>query len=96
MKELNEKLILFIAAGLSLIGVGFNLLFPYHKDIEVKSPNSIKQYEPINIREALTINSEWPEAREQAIGEMFDLFTPPEIFINENGDFVFDPVCGYS
>ena len=33
MKELNEKLILFIAAGLSLIGVGFNLLFPYHKDI---------------------------------------------------------------
>ena len=31
------------------------------------------------------------KAEEQAKGEMFDLFTPPEIFIDENGNFVFRP-----
>ena len=89
MKELNEKLIISIAIVLLVIGLSFIFLFPSQKSIEAKAPSSIKQYIPIDIREAVAFNSEWPEAKEQAKGEMFDLFTPPEIFINQNGDFVF-------
>ena len=91
MKELNEKLIISIALGLLVVGLSFIFLFPSQKRVEAKAPSSIKPYIPIDIREASDFNSEWPEAKEQAKGEMFDLFTPPEIFINENGDFVFRP-----
>ena len=91
MKELNEKLIISIALVLIVIGLGFIFLFPSEDIIEKKVPDSIKQYTSIDIRETAAFNAEWPEAREQAKGEMFDLFTPPEIFINEKGDFVFRP-----
>ena len=91
MKELNEKLIISIAVGLLVIGLSFIFLFPSQKSIEANAPSSIKPYSPIDIREAIAFDSEWPEAEEQAKGEMFDLFTPPEIFINESGDFVFRP-----
>ena len=88
MKELNEKLILLIAVILLGIGLSFVFLFPSEEIIEAKAPSAIKQYVPIDIREAETFDSEWPEAKEQAKGEMFDLFTPPEIFIKD-GEFVF-------
>lgn len=91
MKELNEKLIITMALGLLAIGLGFNFYFPSQKSIEAQAPSSIKKYQPIDIADAMAVNSEWPEAKEQAKGEMFDLFTPPEIFINENGEFVFRP-----
>ncbi len=91
MKELNEKLIISIAVGLLVIGLGFHFLFPSEKSIEAKAPSSIKQYNSIDIPEAIAVNSEWPEAKEQSKGELFDLFTPPEIFINEDGEFVFRP-----
>ena len=91
MKELNEKLIISIAVGFLVIGIGFNLLFPSQKSIFAEAPSMIKPYKPIEIRQAAAFNSEWPEAKEQAKGEMYDLFTPPEIFLSENGDFVFRP-----
>ena len=91
MKELNEKLIISIAVVLIVIGLSFIFFFPSQKSIEANAPSLIKTYNPIDIRESVALNSEWPEANEQAKGEMFDLFTPPEIFINENGDFVFRP-----
>ena len=91
MKELNVKLIISIAVGFLVIGIGFNLLYPSQKSIFAKAPSTIKPYKPIEIRQAPTFNSEWPEAKEQAKGEMYDLFTPPEIFLSENGDFVFRP-----
>ena len=91
MKELNEKLIISLAVVLLAIGGGFYFLFPSQKGVEAKTPNFVKQYTPIDIREGLASNPDWPEAKEQAKGEMFDLFTPPEIFINDKGDFVFRP-----
>ena len=91
MKELNEKIIISVAVVLIIFGIGFFYLFPSQNAIDDKSPTSIKEYIPIDIREAIASNPEWPKAQEQAKGEMFDLFTPPEIFINENGDFVFRP-----
>ena len=91
MKALNEKLIISVAVLLIILGFGFFSLFPSQKAINAELPTSIKEYIPIDIREAVTFNPEWPKAKEQAKGEMFDLFTPPEIFINQNGDFVFRP-----
>ena len=91
MKELNEKLILSISALLLVVGLGFNFLYPSQISIEAKAPTAIKEYNSIDIPEALAVNVEWPVAKEQAKGEMFDLFTPPEIYINENGEFVFRP-----
>jgi hypothetical protein len=91
MKELNEKLIISISAILLVIGLGFNFLYPSQKSIEAKAPTTIKEYNSIDIPEALAVNADWPEPQEQAKGEMFDLFTPPEIYINQNGEFVFRP-----
>ena len=91
MKELNEKLIISIAGALLIIGLVFNFLFPSQKSIEAKAPSAIKEYSPIDIPEAMAVNVEWPKAKEQAKGEMFDLYTPPEIYLNENGEFVFRP-----
>jgi len=91
MKELNEKLILSISALLLIVGLGFNFLYPSQISIEAKAPTVIKEYKSVDIPEALAVNAEWPVAKEQAKGEMFDLFTPPEIYINENGEFVFRP-----
>ena len=91
MKEINEKIIILIAAFLLLISVAFSFIFPKENAIEAKDAYPIKSYNPIDIPEAYLGAIEWPEATEQAKGEMFDLFTPPEIFINENGEFVFLP-----
>jgi hypothetical protein len=91
MKELNEKLILTIAGGLLIIGLGFYFLFPSENNVEAKVPSSIKPYQTIDIPEAAAVNADWPKAKEQAKGEMFDLFTPPEIYINGRGEFVFRP-----
>ena len=91
MKELNEKKIILASICLLLIGLGFNFLFPSSDEIKVKVPSTLKNYKLISIPEATASNAEWPEAREQDKGEMFDLFTPPEIFIDEDGNFVFRP-----
>ena len=66
-------------------------MYPSIDDIGAKSPSVVYDYEQIDIREAIENDPEWPKAEEQAKGEMFDLFTPPEIFIDENGNFVFRP-----
>lgn len=91
MKELNEKLILSIAGGLLIIGLGFYFLFPSEKNVETKAPTILKPYQAIDIPEAAAVNADWPKAKEQAKGELFDLFTPPEIYINGRGEFVFRP-----
>ena len=50
---------------------------------------SIKAYESIALPTSATLNADWPEAQEQAKGELYDLFTPPEIYVNSRGEFVF-------
>ena len=90
MKELNEKVILLISIILLAIGIGFNFLYPSQTVVDAKPPSAVKKYNSVEIAEALAVNADWPEAREQSKGEMFDLFTPPEIFI-KNGEFLFRP-----
>lgn len=89
MKELNEKLIVAIAGVLLLAGFAFYILFPSEKAPERQAPASIKAYDSIALPTSATVNAEWPEAQEQAKGELYDLFTPPEIYVNSRGEFVF-------
>ena len=91
MKDLNEKLILAITAVLFVAGLAFFVLFPSNKEISVKSPKSEKRFSTVAIESFESTQADWPEASEQAKGEMYDLFTPPEIYINALGEFVFRP-----
>ena len=90
MKELNEKLIISIAFSMMLLGIGFIFLFPSQNNVGAKAPSVYRDYIPIDVRDTAKFNSQWAEAKEQAKGEMFDLFTPPEIYILD-GAFVFRP-----
>ena len=89
MKELNGKLILLFAFCFLGLGVGFYILFPSESMEKVRVPSIIKKYASIDIKESKALSSEWPKAEEQAKGEMFDLFTPPEIYINKSEIFCF-------
>ena len=91
MKEFNEKIIILIAIVLLSFGVVFYYFFPTKKSIAASLPSTVKSYVSIETNKAVASNADWPEAEEQSEGEMFDLFTPPEIFIDENGDFLFRP-----
>ena len=89
MKELNEKLIVAIAGALLVAGSAFYALFPSEKSPARQTPASTKAYESIALPTSATVNADWPEAQEQAKGELYDLFTPPEIYVNSRGEFVF-------
>ncbi|MAV39569.1 MAG: hypothetical protein CML12_03205 [Puniceicoccaceae bacterium] len=89
MKELNEKLIIAIAGVLLLAGLAFYVLFPSEKSPMTEEPTSVKAYDSIALPTSVTVNADWPEAQEQAKGELYDLFTPPEIYVNSRGEFVF-------
>ena len=91
MKDINDKLILAISVGLFVIGLAFFVLFPNSKSESNISPKVEKTFSSVDLPTFETTQADWPEATEQAKGEMYDLFTPPEIYINARGEFVFRP-----
>ena len=90
MNKIYDKLLLLTALLLLAGGVFLYL----QKSGAVPSPDA-----PINIQTAdnpylpETVSSQtpgevnWPEASEQSTGWRYDVFTPPKIFIDENGQF---------
>lgn len=48
------------------------------------------QYEPIPVPVFDETIALWPNASEQAPGELYDVFTPPAIWIDKNGTFIFE------
>ena len=90
MNKIYDKLLL-VTALLILAGGVFLYL---QKSGAVPSLNA-----PINVQTAdnayipETVSSQtpsdvnWPEAPEQSTGWRYDVFTPPKIFIDENGQF---------
>lgn len=91
MKDINDKLILAISVGLFVVGLAFFVLFPNNKGVSSTSPKLEKTFSSVDLPTFGTTQADWPEATEQAKGEMYDLFTPPEIYINARGEFVFRP-----
>ena len=92
MKFSYDKLLFSIGVLLLLAGIGFfaiNTNTISSADAEVSQPDS-KQYEPIPVPEFDENIAVWPNAVEQAPGELYDVFTPPAIWIDKEGTFIFE------
>ena len=92
MKFSYDKLLFGIGVLLLLAGIGFfviNTNTISSADAEVSQPGS-KQYEPIPVPEFDENIAVWPNAVEQAPGELYDVFTPPAIWIDKEGTFIFE------
>ena len=92
MKFAYDKLLLGFGGLAFLAGIGF-YLFSLNKistssaDISQVGSN---QYEPIPVPVFDETISIWPSAVEQAPGELYDVFTPPAIWIDKEGTFIFE------
>ena len=93
MNKIYDKLLLALAVLVLLAGVGFYLVkstalssaqLQYGKPVD-------HPYQTIPVRQASGDTATWPEATEQAPGELYDVFTPPKIYIDKNGTFKFTP-----
>lgn len=45
-------------------------------------------YRPVAVETAANASANWPEPEEQSTGWVYDVFTPPKIYLDENGRFV--------
>ncbi len=92
MNKLYDKLLLVVAILALLAGVGFYVT----KSGELPSAQSPvgqptgSPYEAIPVPTSLAVGATWPDAEEQAPGELYDVFTPPAIWIDNDGKFIFD------
>lgn len=99
MKKFYDKLLLAIASLALLAGVGFyfsksSAVPAVQPQVSIQTADNPYQQVPV----LLSTDDEgasWPAAAEQSIhtedqkkGWIYDVFTPPKIFINEKGEFV--------
>jgi len=92
MKSLYDKLLfglglLVLFAGIGFYAINFNKTSFTNTKISLPSAS---QYEPITVPDFDQFAAIWPNASEQASGELYDVFTPPAIWINDEGMFIFD------
>ncbi len=90
MKNFYDKLILLVAV---LILVGGVMLY-VKKSGEAPDPSAPVRvqpadnpYSPVPAPETSTSEAAWPEPREQSSTWVYDVFTPPKIYIDEAGQF---------
>lgn len=100
MNKIYDKLLLAVGVLALLAGVGFYMM----KSGEVPSATpdiaepSNNPYQLIPVPVSTEITAIWPAAVEtsaqakEAELELYDVFTPPNIYIDENGAFKFKPV----
>ena len=94
MKKIYDKLFLLIAV---LALAGWSALFfvktgdsPSSESISV-AINEEKPYEVVPVPGASRGEVSWPSPKPQSTEWIFDLFTPPKIYIDENGNFIDEP-----
>ncbi|MEC8333726.1 MAG: hypothetical protein VXZ83_06335 [Verrucomicrobiota bacterium] len=93
MKKIYDKLFLVIALSVLLAGV---FLYLEYKGQTPNSSMSIEvevvgiSYQNEEIPSASTQEASWPEPTSQSAGPewIYDVFTPPEIYIDQDGNFV--------
>jgi hypothetical protein len=94
MNKIYDKLLLLIAV-LVLAG-GIFLYSQAFSDAVDPSPVSAEPannpYSPEPIPESEGEDASWPEATEQSTGWLYDVFTPPQIFIDADGRFSIVPI----
>jgi hypothetical protein len=91
MNKIYDKLLLAVAVLALLAGVGFYVMKSGElpsATLQVGQPGD-HAYQVIPVPDSIETDATWPDAEEQAPGELYDVFTPPEIFIDANGNFVF-------
>lgn len=90
MKNFYDKLILLIAVFAVAGGVRLYLQKTAKaRDLEspVKVQPADKPYVAVPVPETPSAEAEWPDAPEQSTGWTYDVFTPPKIYLDENGQF---------
>jgi hypothetical protein len=91
MNKLYDKLFLAVAILALLAGVGFYVMqsgeLPSGQS-QVGSASGTA-YEAIPVPTSNAVAVTWPDAEEQAPGELYDVFTPPAIWIDKDGNFIF-------
>ncbi|MEM8867942.1 MAG: hypothetical protein AAGC73_06710 [Verrucomicrobiota bacterium] len=91
MNKVFDKLILVLA--FLLLGGGITLYFLKSGGTSSDVVNELPSggaYEAVESAPVAVASAEWPEAIEQEPGVLYDVFTPPEIFIDRDGRFVFE------
>jgi hypothetical protein len=90
MIKIYDKILLFIAV-LVLAGGGFLYMKKSSATPSLKVPADVQPadnpYLPEIVSSPTPEEINWPEASEQSTGWRYDVFTPPKIFIDENGQF---------
>ena len=90
MNKIYDKLLLVIAL-LILAGGVFLYLQKSGAVPSLNAPINVqtadKPYLPETVSSQTPGDVNWPEASEQSTGWRYDVFTPPKIFIDENGQF---------
>lgn len=92
MKFSYDKLLLGLGGLALLAGIGFyvmnsNKISSARAEIGQLGSNL---YEPIPVPVFDENATVWPNAVEQAPGELYDVFTPPAIWIDAEGTFIFE------
>jgi hypothetical protein len=90
MNKIYDKLILAVA--LLLLAGGVFLYFQNSSatpslDASVNAQPGDKAYIPQEVLASASTDANWPLAEPQSTGWRFDVFTPPKIFIDANGQF---------
>ena len=90
MNKIYDKLLLFIAV-LVLAGGVFLYIQKSGATRSLKVSIDVQPADSPYLPEAVSLTTpsevNWPEASEQSTGWRYDVFTPPKIFIDENGQF---------
>ncbi len=94
MSKNYDKLLFVIA--LLLFGVGLGI---YFIGAESDSGRKLKfeplfdgAWEPVPVPEVASVEAAWPEAPEQSSGWVYDVFTPPQIYVDNEGQFSIIPI----
>lgn len=91
MNKIYDKLLLAVAVLALLASVGFYVMksgeIPSAAP-EVGQPGD-NPYQVIPVPTSSEVTATWPDAVEQAPGELYDVFTPPAIWLGNDGTFIF-------
>lgn len=93
MKKFYDKLILLIAL-LALAGGGWLYMAKSSEapqpDRPVDTQPADHPYEPVPVPETPESSADWPGPEPQSSGWLYDVFTPPKIFIDPEGNFTIE------
>ena len=76
------------------IGVGFSVHFADARLSSLQGIDSLKgeAWKPILAAEAVAAEATWPEAPKQSSDWVYEIFTPPKIYIDSAGNFSIVPI----